>query len=94
MESKEDVTSSRDAVNQAIAAGTTESLDMVIRARYACEWGNGDALHRELADEVEKLRAIVRQSNAGAACKGGRGEASDSVTPQGLQDQHPEDNSH
>lgn len=54
--------SSREAVERAIRSGQgPEALDMVVRARYASEWGNGDGLHRELADEVERLRAIVRQ---------------------------------
>lgn len=59
--SKPDITETTEIVNQAIRNGQTESLDMVIRARYACQWGNGDALHRELADEVERLRTIVQQ---------------------------------
>ncbi len=50
-----------ETVDQAIRNGQANSLDMVIRARYACQWGNGDALHRELADEVVRLRAMVHQ---------------------------------
>lgn len=54
--------SARELVNEAINAGRgADCLDVVIRARYACESGNGDELHRELADEVEQLRAALAE---------------------------------
>ncbi|SUA31625.1 Uncharacterised protein [Mycolicibacterium fortuitum] len=47
-------------VEHALEAGQRlEDIDMVVRARYAYEWGGGDALHLELADEVERLRTLV-----------------------------------
>nr|AVN58501.1 hypothetical protein B5P44_p00206 [Mycolicibacterium sp. CBMA 213] len=50
----------RQIVERALKAGQRpEDIDVVVRARYACEWGGGDALHRELADEVEQLRELV-----------------------------------
>lgn len=52
----------RATVERALKAGRRhEDIDMVVRARYAYEWGGGDALHLELADEVQRLRAIVGQ---------------------------------
>lgn len=47
----------RDLVNRAIDEGRAHELDVVVRARFACQWGAGNDLHRELADEVERLRA-------------------------------------
>ncbi|OHU47275.1 hypothetical protein BKG82_26855 [Mycobacteroides chelonae] len=93
MQSREQTTSVTDAVEQAIASGTTDSLDMVIRARYACQWGNGDALHRELADEVERLRDILRQNELDTPHTGGsrRTMGSDEVA-SAFPDQHPESN--
>jgi len=56
----ESATSARDAVNSAIEAGRpVAELDVVVRANYACEWGNGDALHRELIEEVNRQRAAA-----------------------------------
>lgn len=50
----------RETVERALRAGRrSEDIDVVARARYACAWGAGDALHRELADEVERLRALA-----------------------------------
>lgn len=52
----EDVAST---VERALASGQRpEDIDMVVRARYAYKWGGGDALHLELADEVERLRGL------------------------------------
>ncbi|OWM01222.1 hypothetical protein B7435_16795 [Mycolicibacterium peregrinum] len=49
-----------DTVERALKAGQRrEDIDMVVRARYAYQWGGGDALHLELADEVERLRALA-----------------------------------
>jgi len=36
------------------------AADVVVRARYAISWGNGDALHGELIAEVEKLRGAIK----------------------------------
>lgn len=56
----ESATSPKDAVNNAIEAGRpVAELDIVVRANYACEWGNGDALHRELVEEVNRQRAAA-----------------------------------
>ncbi len=50
----------RVTIERAIKAGQRlEDIDMVVRARYAYKWGGGDALHLELADEVERLRTLV-----------------------------------
>ena len=50
----------RATVERALEAGQRrEDIDMVVRARYTYEWGGGDALHLELADEVERLRTLV-----------------------------------
>ncbi|MEU9805047.1 hypothetical protein [Mycobacterium sp. NPDC050853] len=35
--------------------------ELVDRARYAYEWGNGDELHVQLAAEVERLEAEVER---------------------------------
>lgn len=35
--------------------------DVVQRTKYAIEWGNSDALHRDLLAEVEQLRAAIEQ---------------------------------
>lgn len=56
---KDDV---KATVERALEEGQRpEDIDMVVRARYAYEWGGGDALHLELADEVERLRALTAQ---------------------------------
>ncbi len=48
------------AVERELEAGKRrEDIDMVARAHYAYEWGGGDALHLELANEVERLRGLV-----------------------------------
>ncbi|MGB8404412.1 MAG: hypothetical protein WCE30_10145 [Mycobacterium sp.] len=50
----------RGNVERALEAGQRpEDIDIVVRARYAYQWGGGDALHLELANEVVQLRARV-----------------------------------
>ncbi|TWS25619.1 hypothetical protein FK530_22545 [Tsukamurella conjunctivitidis] len=49
----------RDLVNRAIDEGRADDLDVVVRARYAYQWGGGNALHLELAQEVERLRTML-----------------------------------
>lgn len=50
----------RATVERALETGQRpEDIDMVVRARYAYQCGGGDALHLELADEVERLRGLL-----------------------------------
>lgn len=48
----------RATIERALEAGQRrEDIDMVVRARYAYEWGGGDELHLELA---KRSRATAR----------------------------------
>lgn len=52
--------SAKEAVDSALRAGRpVADLDVVLRARHAYEWGNGDALHLELVEEVERQRVAA-----------------------------------
>lgn len=51
----------RAEVNAALDSGLRpHQIDVVMRARYALEWGAGDPVHRELANEVEQHRTTIQ----------------------------------
>lgn len=35
--------------------------DLVDRAKYALEWGNGDLLHRDLVAEIERMYILIQR---------------------------------